>query len=218
MKQARDSFGNTQTVGNAALNVLHGIGHQSEAMKAALKSNPGKGVTNLGFGMERLTRHALTLGVPEAGLDAVQQQAKDQYAKGELLCESPIERSMLAALLTGNWDGFDTIAPIVHDSSRDALEMLPAWDLVIVPQMAFLKFRLDFGVIAKWDGRRHIVAVECDGAAFHQDAVRERYRVAYLKSWDVPVFKFSGTLLHEDAIAAADVVIGAICRKKAGFE
>jgi hypothetical protein len=199
------------------------VRHVGDALGSALRNvadgpphlAPGKGLTNLDLGMQRVVQHAIDMGVQGDGLSAVERRVREQFAKGSALCESPIERSMLAGLLTAYWHGFDALPPLVHNSSRDADEHLPLGELVIVPQMAFVRYRLDFGVIAMKDGHRRVVAVECDGAAFHADALKERNKVAYLKSWDVPVFKFSGALLHEDAIAAADVVVNAIARWKA---
>lgn len=213
----RDSLANVKHISDAVATVFHdlqtGGGRESEM----LKTNPGKGLTNLEYGMERVKQRAWDLGVRDGGIDRVVERTREQYAKGQALCESPIERSMLGALVTGYWGDFDAIPPLVHEAGKEAMEMLPSGDIVIVPQMAFVKFRFDFGIVAVKDGHRQIVDVECDGAAFHRDAVKERFRVAYLKSWNIPVFKFSGTLLHEDAIAAADVVIGSICRWRDGI-
>ncbi len=209
-----DSFGRTKQVGDAAQSILTDLA--SRTNREALKFHPGKGVTNLGLGMYRLQAYAAALGVSAQGIEALEETAVAQFSKGTMLCESPIERSMLAGLITGNWTGFESIPPLVHDGRSSSTEMLPEADIVIVPQMAFLRFRLDFGVVAMREGGRRIVAVECDGAAYHRDADLERYRVNYLKSWGIPVFKFSGKLLHEDAIEAADVVINAICRWRIG--
>jgi hypothetical protein len=209
-----DSFGRTKHLSDAVGGALFGMAYDG-AGKGQLRMHPGKGATNLDLGMDRLRHYAADLGVPADGIEAIEAKAREQFAKGSRLCESPIERSMLAALVTGYWRGFNALPPTVHDGSKDSSETLQPGELIIVPQMAFVKFRLDFGIVAERDGRRQIVAVECDGAAFHGDAAKEQFRVNYLKSWNVPVFKFSGKLLHEDAIAAADVVINAMSQWRA---
>lgn len=179
---------------------------------ARLKNLPGKGFSTLELGMPRLIRHAKAIGMHGVGLDAVERKALEAYAKGAELTESPIERSMLAALVTGDWAGCHTVPPIVHDSRKDASELLPPGEVVIVPQMAFIKYRLDFGIIVERGGSRTTFAVECDGQAFHSNAELDRRRDQYLQSWGVLTFRCRGSALHEDAIAEADRIISAICQ------
>lgn len=175
-----------------------------------LKDHPGKGLSVLQLGMSGLDKRARSMEMSVENHERAVERAYAEYAKGEALCESPIERAMLAALLTAQWTGFGTIPPRVH-ASMDKEEMLPAGDIVIVPQLAFLRYRLDFGVVLRLDDRPpQIVAVECDGADFHNDARRENLRVNYLKSWGVPVFKFTGREIHADPFAAAEKVSGGV--------
>jgi len=179
--------------------------------------HPGKGHTVLDFGLSRLEERAAMLGLHTTAYPGIEAKARAEFAKGTPLCESPIERAMLAALITGPWAGFSTLPAVVHNASNKD-EMLPPGDVVIVPQMAFLRYRLDFGVVVEVGNARRIVCVECDGADWHRDYAKETKRVAYLKSWDIPVFKFTGSELHEDAIAAADMVIAGICQWKANLQ
>lgn len=181
----------------------------------ALSANSGKGRTVLDFGMYRLQEHAASMGMNGEGIAYVERRAREQYAKATALAESPIERAMMAALITGRWLGFETIPPIVHNAAKESIELLPLGDVIIIPQLAFVRFRLDFGVLVEKDGRRRVVAVECDGAAFHNDAAKDRFRDAYLNSWDVPTFRVSGSMIDKDPIAAADDIIAAICNWRA---
>lgn len=214
MKQGRETLAGFKSIADAAANGMHnmleGVGYGVE-----LKDRVGKGKTTLDFGMPRLRDQAYAMGMNNEGVAYVERRVHEQYAKALQMTESPIERAMIAALLTGRWAGCETIPPIVHDARRDSTELLQLGDVIIVPQMAFLKFRLDFGILVEKNGRRQIVDVEVDGAAFHQDAAKDRFRSAYLNSWDIPTFRFKGSAIHEDAIAAADEVIAAICMWKA---
>lgn len=205
-QNAIGSFANTDTLGGALQRVLKetAAGYDGEAV--ALKVHPGKGLTTLHMGMDCLMRRARTMELRDDVARAAQTLAYEQYAKGEALCESPIERSMLAALLTAQWSGFEAIPPLVH-AARDKGEMLPPGDIVIVPQLAFLRYRMDFGLVIRIPGlTAQIVAVECDGADYHTEYQRENDRINYLKSWNIPVFKFTGKEIHADAIAAAHKV------------
>lgn len=210
--RAADSFSNTDTLGGALQRALKETAAEFDGTVIPLKEHPGKGLTTLQLGMDGFMRRARTMELRDDVSRAAQSLAYDQYAKGEALCESPIERSMLAALLTAQWSGFEAIPPLVH-SARDKDEMLPVGDIVIVPQMAFLRYRLDFGLVIRIPGMMaQIVAVECDGADFHNDYKRENDRISYLKSWNIPVFKFTGKEIHDDAIAVAHKVAFGVCQ------
>lgn len=208
-KSNDDSFVKMQSVGGALRRALHANSVEMGGDNS-LKSHPGKALTVLQLGMEKLRGRANTMGIPSESWSSIEDKAYNEYMKGEPLCESPIERSMLAALITGAWSGFGTIPPRVHNG-MDKEEMLPKGDVLIVPQMAFLRYRLDFAVVLEVSGRQQIVAVECDGADFHNDYKREKLRVDYLKSWGIPVFKFKGSEIHAEPIAAAHKAILSIC-------
>jgi hypothetical protein len=206
----RNPLSNVAHASDVVASVLHSIAERDSTPKQFIKTHPGKGHSTLKFGMPRLLGRASEMGMSDEALQRIEEKATENYVKGAPLCESPIERSMLAALLTGDWGDMGAVPPALHDSSRTSTEMLPKCPVVIAPQLALIRFRLDFGIIVAKAGRMQIVAVECDGHDFHQDAIKESMRVAYLNSWDIPVFKFTGSELHDDAIRAADKVITGI--------
>jgi hypothetical protein len=202
-KSNDDSFVNMNTLGGALQRGIKEDLARAGDVSIPLKDHPGKGLSVLQMGMDVLLRRARTMELRADVAKAAEAEAYNQYRKGECLCESPIERSMLAALLTAQWSGFDTIPPRVH-TALDKSEMLPEGDIIIVPQMAFLRYRLDFGLALRVPGIPiQIVAVECDDADFHTEYRKENDRVLYLKSWGVPVFKFTGKEIHADALDAA---------------
>lgn len=211
---ARETTAGFRSLGDAMSNGIHDM-LESSGASVGLRSRVGKGGTTLDFGMYRVRSQASHMGMSDEGVEYVERRTREQFERAVPLLESPIERSMLAALLTGRWLGCETIPPIVHNAATGVLETLPAGDVVIVPQLAFVKFRLDFGIVVEKDGRRQIIDVECDGADFHKDASKDRFRTAYLQSWNIPTFRFKGSEIHEDAIKAADEVIAAICMWRA---
>jgi len=211
--KAQDSLSGVSSLGGALQRAFHNTSVEDGMADAGVKAHPGKAVTVLDLGLKTLRVRANTMNLSDDRWESVRAKAFEEYLKGETLCESPIERSMLAALITGQWSGFGTIPPRVH-SALDKEEMFPKGDVVIVPQMAFLRYRMDFGVIIEAKGHPQIVCVECDGHQFHQDFRKEALRVNYFKSWGIPVFKFTGSELHEDAIASAHRMILAICQWK----
>jgi len=187
-------------VGEAFERFLHDV----DLGRQELTENPGRGTTTLDLGMLTFRKRAATLGLSTVQLEQAEAEARRQFRKGTALCESPIERDALAALILAPWAGFGTIPPLVHDAKADGA--LPAGDIVIVPQMAFVRFRLDFAVVVEIGGVRRIVALECDGEEYHQDHLKDEARDDYLKSWQVPVFRVRGKDLHteaDDAIRAA---------------
>lgn len=216
MKQRPDdSLHNMRHGSDVIASVLHEIANVGASDREILRTHPGKGFSNLKFGMSRLYGYAEALGVPTAGYEAVALKAQAEFVKGSELCDSPIERSMLAALLTGHWAGFNALPPIVHDARKQTNEMLPLAEVVIVPQLAFLRYRLDFGVVVVKDRKQYIVDVECDGAAYHVDPIADNDRTAYLNSWNIPVFRATGADLYDNAISEADRIIYGITEWKA---
>lgn len=207
---ARNPLANMAHISDVLASSLHEITHANDTPGDFVKSHPGKGHSTIKYGMPRLLGRAEALGITGEALETIEGLAISEFEKGSKLCESPIERSMLAALITGDWGDIGALPPRVHDAGRAASEMLPKSPVVIVPQLAFVRFRLDFGLVIVKDRRLQMVAVECDGKEFHQDANKEAMRVAYLNSWNIPVFKFTGSDLFDNAINSADRVIAGI--------
>lgn len=211
MKRPNDSFVNMRQAGDVVASVLHEVASVGATDREILRSHPGKGLSNLDLGMHRVLGHAKNLGVTGDGLAAIEAKVRSEYVKGAEICESPIERNMLAALLTAPWIGPDALPAVVHDHRKQNNELLPDAPVVIIPQLAFVRYRLDFGIAVIKDRRLQLVAVECDGAAYHGNFENETERVVYLKSWNIPVFKCKGADLYEDAVREADRIVYGIC-------
>lgn len=125
-------------------------------------------------------------------------------------CESPIERRLLPALVFAYYgEQFSSFPAEVHCPKLD--QAAPTGDIVVIPQFAFIRYRLDFAIIGEFGGFRKIVCVECDGAEFHVRQSADRQRDSYLKAFGIDVFRFSGKDIQADplplATRAADALI-----------
>lgn len=140
-------------------------------------------------------------GLPQSIYSSFTRAAED-------ICESPIERTMLAELLFCSFGYYDDVNRILttehvlngyrfdHDSA------------VIIPQFVHprLNYRLDFLVVLN---PRHAAvetapsfAVECDGHDFHEktkdQAARDKRRDRDIQALGIPVFRFTGSEIHKD--------------------
>lgn len=188
-------------IGDVGFNIV------AEAIgQKALVNNTGRGSLALDFGENAFRQRMASLGFSVAQMEQATEELKRSYAMGQQLCESPIERDVLAALLTGRWqERFVSVPPKVHAAKSQ--DELPKGDLVIVPQMAFVRFRVDFMLVAIAGAERQMVAVECDGAEYHRDVAKDVARSHYLASWGIPTFRMTGTaIFNEPGDAIAPVV------------
>ena len=197
---------NAVTIGNAAEVLLHNI---STAGQDGLRGHPGRGPTILQWGMHRLLAHAQEIGIVDDCSAELEETAAAQFRKVQPLCESPIESDLLAALLTGNWAFSQCKAPLAHDA-KNYDEPFPTADVVIVPQMALLRYRLDLGIVIDRGAGKAIVGVECDGAAYHHDRALDATRDRYFRALGVPVIRVRGAEIFAEPTAMADLVIAAI--------
>jgi very-short-patch-repair endonuclease len=168
---------------------------------AKLGNNMGRGTTALDFGAAGFAHRAAAMGLSAIQIDQKSEELRAAYEYGQSLCESPIERDVLAALLTAPWSAqFGTIPPRIHNTKLQ--DALPKGDLIIVPQMAFVRYRVDFMVLGVAGDARQMVAIECDGADYHQDHGKDALRAAYFASWGIPVCRFRGTEIYADPDSA----------------
>lgn len=124
------------------------------------------------------------------------------------LCESPIEKKMLRALLsysmafpTGIGDGYmvfhDGFGGVTSWLSREEALTDPAW--IVTPQAPVLTYRADF-LVENAHGR---IVVECDGHDFHErtkaQASHDRRRDRRMQAAGFVVMRFTGSDIHRDA-------------------
>lgn len=143
---------------------------------------------------------ALEISMPMA--EKRLKKAHDKVMAAMDTCESPIEARLLPALVFANYGHvFASFPAELHLPKEDRAP--PRGDLVVIPQFAFIRSRLDFAVIAEAEGQRKFVAVECDGDAWHNDATKDRMRDDYLIAFGFDVFRFSGRQIQADPLPLA---------------
>ena len=183
--------------------------HEAEARASGidpLRGHPGRSLDILRYGRPRFETHVARI-TDAPVFDEAWSSLQAEFERGQQLCESPIERNMLAALLTADWPVCRSLFPAIHNA-KDYNEAFPRNEVVIVPQMAILRYRMDLGlVVGRMDRRPLIVGVECDGKAFHQDGGKDRERDSYFSALGIRVFRVTGSVLNFQPIAIADALI-----------
>lgn len=149
-------------------------------------------------------KRGVGMGLAPAVSESFVVRAREKLTEVLNECESPIERRMLAALAFANYGNFASFPAELHLPKKSAEP--PRGDLVIIPQFAFVKMRLDFAIIGELHGVRKFVAVECDGEEYHTDADKDRLRDNYLRGFGFEVFRFRGADIQADPLPLATQV------------
>tara|TARA_R110000824_G_scaffold400794_1_gene609362 strand:+ start:716 stop:1204 length:489 start_codon:yes stop_codon:yes gene_type:complete len=114
------------------------------------------------------------------------------------LCESPIEKILLARLFTDlDLIGTGPRVQIYNFSEDDVDDCRPGFnEFFIWPQMPLGKYRVDFGLMST----RGNFVIECDGHDFHErtkkQAARDRSRDRWMTAAGYTVFRFTGSEIH----------------------
>ena len=112
---------------------------------------------------DHCARALMKLGMSEEGALSAVGRSLEQDPLA--LCESPIEKIMMAALVFEDWYPFLTIPAAVL---RPGEKMMPKGDLVIAPQFRIGPYRLDFLIIGHDEaGSQKWLSIECDGEEYH---------------------------------------------------
>lgn len=120
---------------------------------------------------------------------------KDDIARVWSLLESPIEQIAVFYLASENYgkEDWPIYAKVVRERGAVSHRHYP---VQIIPQVTFGRYRVDFLIDL---GSKGLVAVECDGAEFHQDAAKDRRRDEEIsREHGVTVFRLSGKQLWRD--------------------
>lgn len=194
-KRRRSQRGDTQaasgkSLGDALGEALHGLAGRGDALSSA----SGSAGMNFDLASKHLIKRAAFLGIPTA--DHLIERAAAEVNKGIDLCDSPIEKRLLPWLVCEDYGPHVQTCPVPVCNTK-LEELPPKGDLFIVPQMAFVRFRLDFALVRRMAGNRlGIVAVECDGADYH-NAVRDTLRNGWLASFQIRTIRASGATINE---------------------
>lgn len=133
------------------------------------------------------------MGMSRVMIEQKLDQAANDMACAQEVCESPLERAVLPWLVFADY-GLERPARI-HFPKHD--KGCQKGEVIIVPQFAFLKYRLDFvvSVWGRWGCR--FFALECDGTQYH-DADKDAERDSYLASWNITTFRSHGQQVNRD--------------------
>lgn len=174
-----------------------------DAIGAALLERDGLATKAVPIGfitedaVDRFKNRCLALGLNMEACNSMIDKGKAAIWKGLEACESPIEKAVLPWLVFEDYGpSFLTIPAGVHVPKRE--EFINQGDLVIIPQFAFAKYRMDFGVVARCNDAIRIVCVECDGAKYHAGKTNDAGRDAYLRSWGIPTIRETGKVCKEE--------------------
>jgi len=138
-------------------------------------------------------------------------------------CESPIERYFLSAIIVLKADHSEEL--VIH-TKKDTLDTSQPWTskFHIYPQHTIGEYRVDFLLTHEYADypkdekgekqfnkdpyfRPYSLVVECDGHDYHEktkeQASRDKERDRTLQACGYPVFRFSGSDLHRDALRCA---------------
>jgi very-short-patch-repair endonuclease len=126
------------------------------------------------------------------------------------LCESPIEKMMMAALVFADWYPFLTIPAAVLQPGQKT----PALgDLIIAPEFPLGPYRLDFLIMGHdGKGNQKWVNVECDGAEYHHHNITmaeyqaDRERDKFVRWCGIEVIRFRGKEIWDNAADCAEEV------------
>lgn len=146
--------------------------------------------------------------LPDPHVEAAIERGRQFVRDGLPRCESPIEQQLLPWLVFGLYG--DMPGPVRVGSPGEAMAV-GANDMVIVPQFEFYRFRLDFALFARRrDGAAKMIAVECDGFAFH-DVRKDAERDAYLLEHGVITERGYGTDIFRKPYLVAERVARHFC-------
>lgn len=190
--------------------------------KVVLKNRLGMGdggnlLTVFSLGAMNARKRFDAFGATPQIRETFERMAWSELQRGISLCESPIERTFLAALITADYMWFPCVFPRIHDHKT---EDFCDYELLIVPQFAFIKYRADFALVAQHGDRRLFCVVECDGADFHgvDRQVADRARDGYFESWGFKVFRFTGSEIYQDPHRCAGKVAEAVSDWRGGLK
>lgn len=133
----------------------------------------------------------------------IYREMKDDIEAVWDLLESPIEEVAIFYLAAINYAYGDDRPPIYLKVARErGLHSHFHYPVQLIPQVTFGPYRVDF----LYDCRGRLLAVECDGADFHQDVKRDEFRDAHLKKhYGVSVLRVRGKDIWKNNKAAAMV-------------
>lgn len=190
-------------IGVAISNLLYDAAHDKDDPDY-LRNHPGNSAEAIASVGARLRKHHSLAALTDEEFAVVFAKVRSEYGLAQTLCESPIERAVLAAFMTANWHFLDNpFVPVVDVRQKGKLPDMP---IVLIPQFVVMNYRLDFAIAARGKDRAFVWAVECDGKEFH-DAQADYERDMNLTALGIRTVRLSGSSIYKDPMAAADWVV-----------
>lgn len=131
------------------------------------------------------------------------------------ICQSPIERLMLLALMSEATAGYPFhLYPCLYRESPpiDELPIFEQNGCWLIPQVRIGPYRADFVIINNLAASRQVVIIECDGHDFHEktkeQAAHDKRRDRYFAAQRYTVLHFTGSEIYQDAQGCAEEALG----------
>lgn len=192
----------TSSLGNSLTKALYELSARKESQDY-IRNHPGDTYDIVRSVHARIAKHPHFEG--KADDQELVRLLEAQFEKASPLCESPIERNILAGLITANW--FFCPKPFVPVfDTKDMAGGIPHAPVVILPQFPIARYRLDFALLVRTESGGRILGIECDGRDFHfapEDAVRDRN----LASCGVLTVRIKGSDLFRSPTEQADRIV-----------
>jgi very-short-patch-repair endonuclease len=196
------------TIGDSAMSSMHETASIVTKRDRTLKDAIDRSGAASSFALDRFRRRWASLGVSAQMTESAIERGQAAINYGVYLCDSPIEKLLLPWLVFEDY-GSQVSGParIIGPEDRE----MPIADLMIAPQFAFGRYRLDFALLVKdMKGARRIFAIECDGAEYHMDEHADAIRDEYLREWGVTTIRASGSEIYRHPIAVSARVAEAV--------
>ena len=194
---------------------MRGAQTLGDALKAALvadKDDIGQAAAPVLFQAElaadQLERRAASMGMSPQMVERCVRRGFQMVSVAEEWCESPIEKRLLPWLVFADFgDRFLSIPAGVHSPKHQ--NMMPDDDVLIIPQFAFARYRMDFAILTRIGGKTRIVCVECDGDGYHIEG-QDGQRDEYLRAYGIPTIRMTGKEITASAGGAIARVAEAV--------
>jgi very-short-patch-repair endonuclease len=156
--------------------------------------------TSLSFAVEKFRTRFSGLGATSEETERTIDKARASVRLIYEVCDSPIERLLLPWIIFADYGKHFDKPPVGHIYKHPI--RLPHERLILIPQFTFGPYRLDFALVAQFQNAFKLLAIECDGAGYH-DAAKDRERDAYFAQWGIPTVRATGSEIHKMPLMVA---------------
>ncbi|KGM44471.1 hypothetical protein JY97_00565 [Alkalispirochaeta odontotermitis] len=140
------------------------------------------------------------------------EQLKTNFDIGSELCESPIERTILPALLIAEWVGCEHFpAKVASAELGEVPNLIEPSRALIVPQLRVAGRRLDFALFLPIELAVNGFAIECDGRDYH-NAIDDVDRDIEMAKAGFATLRFTGSQIHNNPFECALIAAHQVSR------